>query len=841
VTKKAPLPIDERIPEIVASLRNTPRLVLRAPPGAGKTTRLPPAILDAGLAGDSGEIVVLEPRRIAARMAAERVAKERGAGRVGGEVGYQVRFEKAASPKTRILFVTEGILVRRLQRDPELKGVAAVVLDEFHERSLDADLSLALLREAGEALRPDLAIVVMSATLDPEPIARYLGNCPVVVSEGRAHPVAIEHLTRPAAEPVESLAAEALERLFREGLDGSVLVFMPGAAGIRRTIAAADAIARARGYETLPLHGDLPAAEQRRAVEPSRHRVIVATNVAEASITVEGVAAVIDSGLARIARYDPWRGLDSLEVERVSRSSADQRAGRAGRTGPGRCVRLYSAAEYLAMPATDEPEALRVDLAEAVLHLVGWGAGDPARFSWPTPPENAAVERATQLLEDLGAIEGRPFRTTATGRAMLRYPLPPRLARVLVEAGRAGVFDEAALVAAIAGERDMRLAARAFGRKGPAPAKDERAESDLVQAAREFEAARRQRFDARETEKLGLDARVARRVALAAAQLRRIGPPPSDRRAAAGGLLRAIAAGYPDRVVKRRAPRSDDGLMTGGTGARLEGSSVVRDADLFVALDARDASDRDGRRVRVRAASAVDEAWLRELFPAAFRTADEAAFDPAKERVVARRVTYFRDLPLDVRETGQVDTDVAASLLAEAAIREPQRAVSRDDRDLVELFARIASLRRWRPEIALPDPESELLPAAIRAAAAGKRSFQDLRATPLAPIALGLLEPRPRKELDLLAPARMTLASGRSARLEYRPGEAPVLAARLQEFIGEKTTPTVAGGAVPVVLHLLAPNMRPVQVTSDLASFWKNVYPKVRGELSRRYPKHRWP
>lgn len=851
---RPPLPIDERLGAIVASLRATPRLVVKAPPGAGKTTRLPAALLDAGLGG-AGEIVVLEPRRIAARLAAERVALERG-GRVGGEIGYQVRFERAASRETRLLFVTEGILVRRLQQDPSLPGVAAVVFDEFHERSLHADLALALLREAQDTVRPDLRLVVMSATLDPGPIARYLGNAPVIVSEGRQYPVAIEYLKSPTTREAPDLAEEALRRLLREGLDGSVLVFMPGAAEIRRTIAAIDPLAREHGLDVRPLHGELPPDEQRAAIAASeRRRVIVSTNVAEASITVDGVVAVIDSGLARVARYDPWRGLDSLEVERVSRSSAEQRAGRAGRTRPGRCERLYTEAEWRAMPESDDPEALRVDLAEAVLELVAWGVADLAAFEWLTPPQPAAIDRAERLLRDLRAIddEAAPRRRglTETGRAMLRYPLPPRLARILVEAARSGVFDDAALLVALAGERDLRLGSRAFasggGSRGGGGGAEPEGESDLLRLAADFEVARRHRFDAASLERIGLDARVARRVALAALQIRRIGPPRGVEKSgsAAGGhtegCLRAIAAGYPDRLVKRRAPRSEDGLMVGGTGARLEKGSVVRDAELFVALDARDASDRTGRHVRVRAASAVREEWLREIFPSgAFRTADVAEFDDEKERVVARRVTTFHGLPLESKETGNVDPEAAAERLAAAAVARIERAVDWT-RDLEDLVARIESLRRWRPDLAVPDPRADLLPRAIRAAAHGKRSFAELRAAPLAATMAGLLPSDARRHLETLAPARVALPSGKSFRLEYRPGEAPVLAARLQEFIGLERTPAVAGGAVSVVLHLLAPNMRPVQVTSDLASFWKNVYPKVRGELRRRYPKHAWP
>jgi len=481
-----PLPIDPVLPRILQSLRDHPALVLHAPPGAGKTTRVPPALLDAGLAGEGREVVVLEPRRIAARMAARRVALERG-GEVGGEVGYRVRYESAVSARTRLSFETEGVLLRRLLADPALESAGAVVLDEFHERTVDADLALALLREAREAVRPDLRLVVMSATLDPAPIAAYLGGCPVIVSEGRAWPVDVTHRgagspsagRAPGEEPLESRVAGEFLRLRRDGLRGSVLIFLPGAAEIRRAAAALEGPAAREGYDVRPLHGDLPAEEQDRAVRPGpRPRVILATNVAEASITVEGVEAVIDSGLARIARHDPRTELNRLVTARISRASAAQRAGRAGRTGPGRCVRLYGEAALAMMPEEAEPEVRRIELSEPVLRILGWGATDPRTFPWLDPPPAERVERALSLLGRLGAVEparggaaspeaepapvaAGPWRTTPTGHELLRFPLHPRHARILLEAERHGVQAEAARLVALLAERDLRLWARA--------------------------------------------------------------------------------------------------------------------------------------------------------------------------------------------------------------------------------------------------------------------------------------------------------------------------------------------------------------------------------------------
>lgn len=817
------------------ALRAGNRLALRAPPGAGKTTRVPAALLDAGLLRAGEEVVVLEPRRVAARMAARRVAAERG-GAPGGEVGWQVRFESAVSSATRIRYVTEGVLLRRLLGDPELRGVGAVVLDEFHERSLDADLALALLREVQEALRPDLRLVVMSATLEAAPVAAWLGGCPVVGSEGRAWPVAVEHLGRRSSAPPGELVPAAVERLLDERADGSVLAFLPGAAEIRRALRALEPVAARRGVDVLPLHGDLRPEEQDRAILGGpRRRVVLATNVAEASVTVAGLFAVVDTGLHRVARYDAARGLDRLATERISRSSAEQRAGRAGRLGPGRCVRLYTEAEHLAMAEHAEPEVRRVDLAETALRLLAWGTRDLEGFGWLTPPEPAALDRALRLLADLGAASGAPPRLTATGRALLRHPVHPRHGRILVEAERRRCFPEAARVVAVLSERGVRLEGRAFGPAARAAASS--APSDAVMLAEQVEEARRRRFAPEALGALGLDERAARRAARVAAELAAGGARASD-----GGdeaLLRATLAGHPDRVVRRREERSAEGVMVGGMGARLDASSVVHEGELFVALDAVDASDARGRHVRVRQASLVRREWLEELFPGAVRTADRAAFDESAERVVARRVTTFHDLVLDERETGSVDDGEAAVLLAEAALARPERAIERT-RELDDLTARIGSLARWMPELGLPAPEA-LVGEAVRLLSVGRRSFAELRRAPVAETALGLLAPDLRRKLDALAPARLSLPSGRGARLEYRPGEAPVLASRLQDFFGLTRTPSVAGGRVPVVLHLLAPNRRPVQITQDLESFWRTIYPKVRTELSRRYPRHAWP
>lgn len=891
-----PLPIDALLPRLVASLRSDPCLVLKAPPGAGKTTRVPSALVDAGMVAEGREVVVLEPRRIAARMAARRVAAERN-GRPGGEVGYRVRFESAASDQTRICYETEGVLLRRLVADPALERAAAVVLDEFHERSADADLSLALLREVQMTIRPDLRIVVMSATLDPGRIADYLGGCPVLESEGRAWPVGIEHRADVRERPMADRICAAVESCLLDGSgQGSVLVFVPGAAEIRAALRALEPVCAREGYDLRPLHGDLPSEEQDRAVMAGpRPRVVVATNLAEASITVEGVVTVIDTGLARVLRRDPRTGLNHLATCRVSRASAAQRAGRAGRNGPGRCLRLYSEAVHASLEEEDEPEIRRIDPSQAILSILAWGARDPLAFPWLDPPAEARVRAALDLLARLGAVEaGAIPRLTERGRSFLALPVHPRHAAVLVEARLRGVEREAAAAVALLSERDLRLCARASlgGEGGPAGGAARggdagerfgrtavrRGDSDLLERLDDLRGAEQVRFDTAMCVARGIDPFAARRASQAAGQVARAASrlPVEPGRAASGrttrggtpiapaedgrdgALLRAIAAGYPDRLIRRRSPGSAAGRMVGGAGIRLDAGSVVRDAEFFVALEATPVREAGGRSVLVRAASAVRLSWLRELFAACWREEEEAAFDPREERVVGRKRTIFVDLPVEERETGSIDPSRAAEALHAAAIRDLPRAIE-IDRDLDALLARLRWLDQALPAIAqgaaaslppggdspgavaLAGGWAPFLLEAVRQQCEGRRSFAELRRAPLRETLLALLSPEAGRRLDRMAPERLRLPSGRLTRVDYPEIGPPVVAARLQEWFGTETTPRVGDGQVPVLLHLLAPNHRPVQVTQDLASFWRSVYPKIRAELRRRYPRHAWP
>ncbi|HEX8148545.1 MAG TPA: ATP-dependent helicase HrpB [Pyrinomonadaceae bacterium] len=862
-----PLPVDEILPAAVETLRRGPSLVVEAPPGAGKTTRLPPALLDAGAAG--GDVLVLEPRRLAARMAARRVAEERGE-RLGETVGYQVRFEEVAGRATRLRFLTEGVLTRRLLSDPRLKGVGCVVLDEFHERHLQADLALALLRRLQKSSRPDLKLVAMSATLDAAPVARYLDDCPVLRSEGRRFDVSVEHLARHDERPLEVQVEAAVRRLVSEGLDGHVLVFLPGAASIRRAQAECGRVAAENDLLVLPLHGELPAAEQDAAVRPTdRRKLILSTNVAETSVTIEGVAAVVDSGLARVATHSPWSGLPLLKVSRVSRASAVQRAGRAGRTREGRCLRLYTAQDFGARPEHETPEVRRLDLAESVLELRAAGVGDLREFDWFEAPQPEALEAAETLLRRLGAIDAGGG-VTDPGRSMLRLPLHPRLARIVVEAESRGVAREACAVAALISERGIRAGRlRLSGREQAREREPPRAQrvarthgsSDLLELLELFTRAEARGFNAERLRALDLEPNAVRAVERVSGQLRRMLRIPNEKAESGAGLsdekeaalLVSILAGYPDRVARRRARTVEHGesvelLLSGGGTAELAPESVVRAAEFLVAVDAEERGDA-GRTARaaktaVRLASKVEPDWLLDLFPDALAEKTEARWNAQGERVeLMRRLTYDQ-LVVEEWRAPRAEGEEVTRALAEAALGAGPQAFA-DPEETERFLARVEFVARTFPEAGLPPLGDEDVLAALAELCEGRRSFAELRDAArgggLVEILRRRLTPEQSRLLARMAPERVALARGRQARVRYERGRQPSVASRLQDFFGMREGPRVAAGRVALVLQLLAPSQRPVQVTTDLAGFWSRHYPSVRRELGRRYPRHAWP
>ncbi|MGD0527409.1 MAG: ATP-dependent helicase HrpB [Polyangiaceae bacterium] len=837
-----PLPIDPLLPEVVASLRAHPTLVVEAPPGAGKTTRIPRALLDAGMA-DHGEIVVLEPRRLAARLAARRVADELGE-KLGDTVGYTVRFEDLSSPRTRIRFVTEGVLGRKLVSSPDLSGIAAVVLDEFHERHLQGDVALALVERLRRTRRPELRVVAMSATLATGPLAAHLG-APVLRSEGRRFEVTIEHLPESDDRPLASQVASAVRRLVTEGLDGDVLVFLPGAGEIRRAREACEKLAAEADLALVPLHGDLSAEEQDTAVRPgARRKVILSTNVAESSITIAGVVAVVDAGLARVASQAPWSGLPRLRVEKVSRASAVQRAGRAGRTRPGRCLRLYTRADFESRPEHEAPEIRRLDLAQTELELAALGAVD---VPWLEPPPEPHVRAARELLGRLRAIDPAGG-VTETGRAMLRFAVHPRVARVLVEGERRGVADDACVAAAILAEGDIRASSRSRfgdvrGQRGPDTATEA---SDLGALLDLYREAEDSRFSGGALRAAGLDAGGTHAVARAAKQLERgmrRGMTATGRTAGRGRggspdeeLRIALLSGYPDRVAKRVRRGGRQLAMGGGGAAELGEASVVRDAEWMVALDAEERTQGARGGVLVRMASAIEPEWLIELFPEEVEERREVTWNAHAERVEAREEMVWGGLVLHASEGADPPESEATRVLSEAALAAGPRTFA-----AAEVLDRWLARARFAASVdtSITAPDDDAVKRALVALCEGRRSFEELRHAGLLD-ALKASVGRPG-DLDRLAPERVTLTMGRSVTIDYDPGKPPHVASRLQDFFGMVDGPRIGGGRVPVVLELLAPNHRAVQVTTDLAGFWQRHYPAIRKELVRKYPKHSWP
>ncbi len=826
-----PLPIDPLLPEIVSALRAHPTLVLEAPPGAGKTTRVPRALLDAGLA-QSGEIVVLEPRRLAARMAARRVADELGE-RVGGTVGYQVRFEDQTSARTRIRFVTEGVLGRKLVGSPKLDGVAVVVLDEFHERHLQGDVALALVERLRRSERPDLRIVAMSATLATAPLAQHLG-ARVLRSEGKRYDVAIEHASAPDDRPLASQVASAVRALVSDGLDGDVLVFLPGAAEIRKARETCEKLAAEADLRLVPLHGDLSPEEQDTAVRrASRRKVILSTNVAESSVTIDGIVAVVDSGLARVASQAPWSGLPRLRVEKVSRASATQRAGRAGRTRPGRCLRLYTRADFESRPEHETPEILRLDLTQTMLELAAMGARE---IPWLEAPPAAHAAAARELLRKMGAVDAAGA-LTATGRGMLRFAVHPRAARVIVEGERRGVADDACVAAAILTEGDIRVATKT--RFGEGRAHDAATEpSDVEALVDAYREAEESRFRDGALRAIGLDAGATRAVSRAADLLSRSARRGEGSSESAGAALRmALLAGYPDRVAKRVRPGGRQLALAGGGSAELAETSVVRVAEWMVALEAEERSSGRGAGVLVRLASAIEPEWLIDLYPESVEERQDVTWDTAGQRVVARDAMLWGGLVLHASDRTGAQGPEVTRVLAEAALAAGPMA-----------FAPAETLDRWLararfaasvdPSISAPDDGA--VKAALVALCEGCSSFAELRQAGLLD-ALKATLGRKAADIERLAPERVTLPSGRSTVIHYEPGKPPHIASRMQDFFGMSDGPRVGGGRVALVLELLAPNGRAQQVTTDLAGFWQRHYPAIRKELMRKYPKHAWP
>ena len=813
------LPIDAVLPAICQALADGNGLVVQAPPGAGKTTRVPPALLgEPWLVGR--KIVMLEPRRLAARAAAARMAAMLGEG-VGDTVGYRIRFDSRIGPLTRIEVVTEGVLTRMLRDDPSLKDYGLVIFDEFHERSLHADLGLALALESRAALRPDLRLLVMSATLAAAPVAKLLGGAPIVTAEGRAYPVETRWLGKPTGRFDEAVARAAVKALAAE--EGDVLVFLPGASEIHRVRAALLDNPACAGVAIVPLLGELAQADQDRALRPSapgERKVVLATAIAETSLTIEGVRVVVDGGLMRRPRFDPASGMGRLVTLPVSRAAADQRRGRAGRLGPGVCYRLWAEAEERGLVPFTTPEILEADLAPLALDLAAWGATDPASLSWLDPPPDAAWREARELLVRLGAISG-DGRLTDHGRAMAALPLHPRLAHMIVRGQGLGCGGLACDLAALLSERDI-LRARGAVRN-----------TDIghrVSALRGDDAA---------PPGLEVDRAACARARTAAAEWRRRLKVCPDQGNVTDNIGLLVALAYPDRIARRRERSERNYRLANGTGASfVQSDSLAREE--WLALAEVGGAGADGR---IFLAAPLSLAAIEAHFAGQIEGENEVRWDDRAEAVIARRVRRLGALILEEKPLSGEASESVLGATIEGIRRIGLDALPWTD-ETRALCRRVAFLAREDNASTWPDMSEPALGAELEIWL-GPFLAGVTRRSALARIDLaGALQARigweRRKRLDELAPTHITVPSGTHLALDYS-GDVPVLAVRVQEMFGLAETPRVAGGRVPVLLHLLSPARRPVQVTRDLAGFWANSYRAVRADLRGRYPKHPWP
>ncbi len=834
------LPIQKYRAEIKSAILHCGRVVIEAPPGSGKSTQIPQMILETGILNAGERVVILQPRRLAARLLALRVATERGSP-VGGEVGYQVRFEDRTSHATRLVFVTEGILLRQMMRAQSLEGVGAVVFDEFHERNLYSDVCLARATEIQQKARPDLRIIVMSATLNTRQVSSYLGECRTVRCEGRSYPVEIEYLTKspPADVPVWELAAEATVRGF-DPEKGNALVFMPGAYEIQRTIQEVRSRLTSK-IMVFPLHGELPAEQQDAAVAADGPpRVIVSTNVAETSLTIEGVTLVVDSGLARIAKHDPHRGINTLLVGKISRAAADQRAGRAGRTAPGRCLRLWTQSDHEKRAAFEIPEIRRVDLSEVLLALAAMGVVDVQNFPWFEKPEAAALGHAAELLEDLGAI--RNGQLTPEGHQMLKYPVHPRYGRMFVEAKRIGCEHTAALLAALTQGRNILLRAETKdSRENREDLLQSGAISDFEVQARAWRYAVKNAYDPGRCRSLGIHASGCRQVTLLEAQFRSLLGANDQKQSTppVSSLARCVLAGFADHVAARVDRGTLRCALTRGRRALLARDSVARDADLLVAAEIREIDGKDGPQTILSLATAIDVNILRELFRDDVHEQRTAFFDPQLKRVVAREDVRFRDLVVTRGRLTEPTQEEAARVMAEEVLS-GRLAIESWDASVEQWIARLNCLADWMPELELPKIGPRERRELIAQICHGASNLRELRARPVWPIVRSWLNTQQSELLEKHAPAIINLPGGRKPRVLYSEGKQPKLAARIQDLYGVEKTFLIAGGRVALQIEILAPNHRPVQVTQDLAHFWNESYPRIKQELQRRYPRHEW-
>ncbi len=804
-------------------------------------------MLEAGW-GERGTILVVQPRRLAARLLASFTAREFPC-LPGEEVGYAVRFESRQSSRTKILFVTDGILERRLIEDTVLKNISAIIFDEIHERRLSGDLCLARALSLQETARPDLGIAAMSATLETETLAAAMGSgCTLLQTSGKTFPVAVSYRpARPernergsiAIPPVWEQCARALKKLIELPDCGDVLIFLPGAREIHRTEELLKPLSWMKGRDVFPLHSQLPPDAQNAAVERGENpRVIISTNIAETSLTIEGVRSVIDSGTAREARWDPRRGLSTLHIVPISRAQAEQRTGRAGRLGPGRCIRLWSEAEHARRDAFPQPEIRRADLSAAFLHLLAWGCRgleDILAFRWIEAPSPEEAARAWNLLRDLGALSPEGG-LSATGRRMLQYPLPPVLSRLLIAGEDNSCPLEAAAIAALLQGEPPALKSGL----NPALRRDDDF-TDFQSEWRAVEKAHEMHYESSACTEWGILGRAARETARSCALLLGVRSfsalPPPDFDGVRSRLVHALLQCFPDHVGIRNNPGGRTARATGGRGGVISGESVAMSGMLFLAAEMVEIGGREVE-TRFERCTLISRGELETA--GELRTEESPAYDRRKRRVLVRRRTLYRDLVIEDREGGDAAPAQAAPLLAEQVVR-GELALDQWDGHAEQWIRRLNGLRLWMPELGLPSFDEEDKLVAISMICEGAVGYRDIKKRPVLPTLQEWLSSQQRQALDQYAPAALVLENGRPVKLRYREDSTPFFGIKVQQLFGVRRTPRIAGGSIPVQIEILAPNQRPWQITGDLASFWENGYPQMKKDLAARYPKHAWP
>ncbi|MDB6018862.1 MAG: hrpB 2 [Pedosphaera sp.] len=852
------LPIWQIHAPIVATLRSGNRLVLVAPTGSGKTTQVPQMLLDAGLATDK-KIVVLQPRRVAARTVAARVAWERQS-KLGGEVGYQIRFDDHTSLGTRICFVTEGILLRWLQDDRTLADVGIILFDEFHERNLLSDVALALVKQLQQTQRPDLKLAVMSATLDAEPVADYLSvagapPCPILVSEGQSFPVEVRYLASYDERPITEQAAETVERIINSGAEGDILVFMPGVGEINGTINACRTIGSRARLAFIPLHGELQPEEQDLAFAPNPLRkVVIATNVAETSVTIDGIRHVVDAGQARVARYDAERGIGTLLLEEISRASADQRKGRAGRTAPGTCHRLWTQSGHLNRPERNTPEIQRSDLAEVVLLLHSLHIRKAAQFDWLDKPDPVAVERAENLLRMLGALDPATDDLTPIGHQMRRLPMHPRYSRMLVEAAKRGTVRAAALCAALVSGRDLLQRLRRED-KHIAEARElfeASPDSDFFTLIRAYQYAKNSNFNVESCRRYGIHALSARQVEQTCAQITQIAEQQKllspDEKADDTALLRCLMAGFIDQLCLRRDAGTLDCNLTEGRTATLVRESVVQNSPLFVAASIREVPSRGSEKLTLLSlASAVKREWIEEMFPQHIHTQVEHLFDRTHKRVAAVKLVRFRDLTIHHEHQRELDPEASGRSLADA-YQQGFFELPLFNHEVKQFIARVNLVCAVMPELEFPPFDPPAIAACLARAFAGLTLAKEAQATPVREFFLKHLAKEQLGWLDELTPLSIPWPDGRKLKLLYptepvsktgEPGP-PELQVKLTECFALKEHPRICENKLPIKLWLSTPDGKRLDSTQNWPTFRTTTYPKLKSTLQKKFPGTVW-